>query len=283
MQRQHQIQLFQSKSIRSVWDEEKQEWYFSVVDAVAVLTDSENPTDYLKKMRKRDAILGDYLGTNCPQIDMVTETGKTRKTLAANPKQLLRIIQSIPSKKAEPFKLWLAQIGSERLDSSQDPELTIELAMKQYKNLGYSDEWINLRLQSIKIRKDLTDEWNKSGVKEGLEYAVLTNLMSKEWSGKNIADYKKLKNLKKESLRDNMTSLELVLNMLAEATTSEIHKNENISGFAQSKIVAKRGASVAKTARIAAEKQTGKPVVSSQNAKSLGNIKKNELPLIYEN
>jgi prophage antirepressor-like protein len=283
MQKQHQIQLFQSKSIRSVWDEEKQEWYFSVVDAVAVLTDSENPTDYLKKMRKRDAILGDYLGTNCPQIDMVTETGKTRKTLAANPKQLLRIIQSIPSKKAEPFKLWLAQIGSERLDSSQDPELTIELAMKQYKNLGYSDEWINLRLQSIKIRKDLTDEWNKSGVKEGLEYAVLTNLMSKEWSGKNIADYKKLKNLKKESLRDNMTSLELVLNMLAEATTSEIHKNENISGFAQSKIVAKRGASVAKTARIAAEKQTGKPVVSSQNAKSLGNIKKNELPLIYEN
>ncbi|GBU23994.1 hypothetical protein R83H12_00614 [Fibrobacteria bacterium R8-3-H12] len=266
----NKIQLFENKRVRSVWDAEKEEWFFSVVDVVAVLTDSENPTDYLKKMRKRDNILGDYLGTNCPQIDMMTETGKMRKTLAANPKQLLRIIQSIPSKKAEPFKLWLAQVGSERLDSAQDPELTIELAMKQYKQLGYSDDWINLRLQSIKTRKELTDEWNKSGVKEGLEYAILTNLMSKEWSGKTIADYKKFKNLKKESLRDNMTSLELVLNMLAEATTSEIHKNKKVDGLEQSKIVAKQGASVAKTARIAAEKQTGKPVVNSKNAKLLG-------------
>jgi len=178
----NKIQLFENKKVRSVWDAEKEEWFFSVVDVVAALTDSENPTDYLKKMRKRDNILGDYLGTNCPQIDMMTETGKMRKTLAANPKQLLRIIQSIPSKKAEPFKLWLAQIGSERLDSSQNPELTIELAMKQYKQLGYNDEWINLRLQSIKTRKELTDEWNKSGVKESFEYAILTNLMSKEWS-----------------------------------------------------------------------------------------------------
>jgi len=270
----NKIQLFGNKKIRSIWDAEKEEWFFSVVDVVAVLTDSENPTDYLKKMRKRDNILGDYLGTNCPQIDMMTETGKMRKTLAANPKQLLRIIQSIPSKKAEPFKLWLAQIGSERLDSSQNPELTLELAMKQYKQLGYSDEWINLRLQSIKTRKELTDEWNKSGVKEDLEYAILTNLMSKEWSGKTIADYKKFKNLKKESLRDNMTSLELVLNMLAEATTSEIHKNKKVEGLEQSKIVAKQGAGVAKTARIATEKLTGKPVVNSKNAKLLGNRNK---------
>ena len=267
----NKIQLFENRKVRSAWDAEKEEWFFSVVDVVAVLTDSENPTDYLKKMRKRDTILGDYLGTNCPQIDMTTETGKIRKTLAANPKQLLRIIQSIPSKKAEPFKLWLAQIGSERLDSSQDPELTIELAMKQYRHLGYSDEWINLRLQSIKIRKELTDEWDKSGVQQGKEYAELTDFMSKTWSGMTTREYKKFKNLKKESLRDNMTSLELVLNMLAEATTSEIHKNEEIQGFDQSKTVAKRGASVAKTARIAAEKQTGKPVVNPQNAKLLGN------------
>jgi len=251
----NKIQSFENKKVRSIWDAEKEEWFFSVVDVVAVLTDSENPTDYLKKMRKRDNILGDYLGTNCPQIDMMTETGKMRKTLAANPKQLLRIIQSIPSKKAEPFKLWLAQIGSERLDSSQNPELTIELAMKQYKQLGYNDEW------------------SKSGVKEGLEYAILTNLMSKEWSGKTIADYKKFKNLKKESLRDNMTSLELVLNMLAEATTSEIHKNKKVEGLEQSKIVAKQGAGVAKTARIATERLTGKPVVNSKNAKLLGNVK----------
>jgi len=268
----NKVQLFENKRVRSVWDEEKEEWFFSVVDVVAVLTDSADPTDYLKKMRKRDNILGDYLGTNCPQVEMMTGTGKMRKTLAANPKQLLRIIQSIPSPKAEPFKLWLAQVGSERLNSSQDPELTIELAMKQYKNLGYSDEWINLRLQSIKTRKELTDEWNKSGVRNDFEYAILTNLMSKEWSGKSVVDYKKFKNLKKESLRDNMTSLELVLNMLAEATTSEIHKNENVSGFEQTKTVAKRGASVAKTARIAAEKQTGKSVISSKNAKLLGNI-----------
>ena len=268
----NKIRLFESRKVRSVWNAEKEDWFFSVVDVVAVLTDSENPTDYLKKMRKRDSVLGDYLGTNCPQVTMMTETGKMRKTLAANPKQLLRIIQSIPGKKAEPFKLWLAQVGSERLDSSQDPELTIELAMQQYKHLGYSDEWINLRLQSIKTRKDLTDEWSKSGVKKGLEYAILTDLMSKEWSGKSIAEYKKFKALKKESLRDNMTSLELVISMLAEATTSEIHKNENVSGFKQSKIVAKRGSGVAKTARIAAEKQTGKPVVSSKNAKLLYNI-----------
>jgi len=268
----NKVQLFENKRVRSVWDEEKEEWFFSVVDVVAVLTDSPRARKYWNALKTKLNEEGSELSQDLGQLKMQSDDGKYYLTDVATARQLLRLIQSIPSPKAEPFKLWLAQVGSERLNSSQDPELTIELAMKQYKNLGYSDEWINLRLQSIKTRKELTDEWNKSGVRNDFEYAILTNLMSKEWSGKSVADYKKLKNLKKESLRDNMTSLELVLNMLAEATTSEIHKNENVSGFEQTKTVAKRGASVAKTARIAAEKQTGKPVISSKNAKLLGNI-----------
>jgi hypothetical protein len=268
----NKIQLFENKKVRSVWDAEKEEWFFSVVDVVAVLTDSPRARKYWSALKTKLIDEGSELSQELGQLKMLSNDGKYYLTDVATAKQLLRLIQSIPSPKAEPFKLWLAQIGSERLDSSQNPELTIELAVKQYKQLGYNDEWINLRLQSIKMRKELTDEWNKSGVKEGLEYAILTNLMSKEWSGKTIADYKKFKNLKKESLRDNMTSLELVLNMLAEATTSEIHKNKKVYGLEQSKIVAKQGASVAKTAKIAAEKQTGKSVVNSKNAKLLGNI-----------
>lgn len=209
------IKLFESKEIRTLWDEENETWWFSVVDVVGALTESANPTDYLKKLRKRDELLGGYLGTNCPQVAMRTETGKMRKTLAANTQQLLRIIQSIPSKKAEPFKLWLAQVGSERLDQLQDPELSIEQAMRDYKRLGYSDNWINQRLKSIEIRKELTDEWKRHGLREGQEFATLTDIIYQAWAGKTAKEYKQLKGLKKESLRDNMTNKELVLNMLA--------------------------------------------------------------------
>jgi len=180
----NEIKLFENKQIRSVWNADTEEWYLSLVDVIGVLTDSINPTDYLKKLRKRDEILGDYIGTNCPHVEMFTETGKKRKTLSATPKQFFRIVQSIPSKKAEPFKLWLAEVANDRLNELQDPELTIDRAMLAYRALGYSEEWINTRLQSIQFRKELTDEWKKAGVEEGLEYAILTNLMTKEWSGK---------------------------------------------------------------------------------------------------
>lgn len=212
----HAIQLFENKKIRTAWDEEQEEWYFSVVDVIAVLTDSQNPTDYLKKMRKRDKILGTYLGTNCPQIAMKGFNGKTRKVLAANTEQLLRIIQSIPSPKAEPFKLWLAQIGRERIEETIDPELTIDRALETYQQKGYSREWINQRLQAIQVRKELTDEWKDRGVQKGLEYAILTDEITRAWSGMNTRQYKKFKGLKKENLRDNMTTTEIILNMLAE-------------------------------------------------------------------
>ncbi|MCL1972416.1 MAG: phage antirepressor protein [Endomicrobia bacterium] len=266
----NKIKLFEDKKIRTVWNEKEEEWYFSVVDVISALTDSTNPTDYLKKLRKRDRIVGVYIGTNCPQVDMVTNTGKLRKTLAAAPKQLLRIIQSIPSKKAEPFKLWLAQVGQERINEAQNPELTINRAMKQYKALGFSNDWINLRLQSIQVRKELTDEWDNSGVKEGLEYAILTNLMTKEWTGKTVKEYKKHKNLKKENLRDNMTTLELVLNMLAETTTTELSKTKLPKNFSESKTIAKEGGTVASNTRKEIEKRSGRSVISSKNAKILG-------------
>jgi len=215
MSAENSIQLFQGQQVRTTWDEANEEWLFSVVDVVGILTESVNPTDYLKKLRKRDEQLGIYLGTNCPQVAMMTNSGKMRKTLAATPEQLLRLIQSIPSKKAEPFKLWLAKVGSERLDETQDPELTINRAMREYQALGYSEDWINARLQSIRFRKELTNEWKRTSVNDELEYAILTNLMTKEWSGNSIQEYKHLKQLKKENLRDNMTSLELALNMTA--------------------------------------------------------------------
>lgn len=265
------IELFENRKIRSVWNAETEEWHLSLVDVIAALTDSVNPTDYLKKLRKRDEILGDYIGTNCPQINMPTETGKIRKTLSATPKQLFRIVQSIPSKKAEPFKLWLAEVANDRLDEMQDPELTIDRAMLAYRALGYSEEWINTRLQSIQFRKELTDQWKKTGVKEGLEYAILTNLMTKEWSGKTIVQYKNFKGLKKENLRDNMTNIELALNILAEASATEISKTKNPDGFKQSQSVALEGAKVAKDARKNLEQRTGKSIISPLNAKAFPN------------
>jgi hypothetical protein len=204
------IKPFEGKRIRTARDEEHQEWYFSIVDVVEVLTDSPNPTDYLKKMRKRDTILGSYVGTNCPQIAMPTPTGKMRKTLAANTEQLLRIIQSIPSPKAEPFKLWLAMVGKERIDETIDPELTIDRALETYLRKGYSREWINQRLQSIQVRKELTDEWQDRGVRQGAEYAILTDEITRAWTGMTTRQYKNFKDLKKENLRDNMSTLELV-------------------------------------------------------------------------
>ena len=272
MEKGNSIKLFEDKKIRSVWNEEEEEWYFSVVDVIDLLTDSANPTDYLKKLRKRDALLGDYIGTNCPQVAMTTETGKQRKTLAANTAQLFRIIQSIPSKKAEPFKLWLAEVAKQRLDQMQDPELSIEQAMTDYKRLGYSDNWINQRLKSIEIRKSLTDEWKRLGLEEGVEFATLTDIIYKTWAGKTAKEYKKFKDLKKENLRDNMTNKELVLNMLAELSTKEISETTNPESFPEHEDVARRGGNIAKEARLKLEAETGRKVVSPLNAKSLRSI-----------
>jgi len=263
------IVLFKDKSIRSHWDAEQEEWFFSVVDVVAALTDSANPTDYLKKLRKRDEQLGSYVGTNCPQVAMQTGTGKMRKTLAASTQQLLRIVQSIPSKKAEPFKLWLADVANQRLDQLQDPELSIEQAMLDYKRLGYSDNWINQRLKSIEIRKELTDEWRKRGLQEGVEFAFLTDVIYKTWAGKTAKEYKQYKGLKKENLRDNMTNKELVINMLAELSTKEISEVINPQSLPEHEDVAKRGGGVAKEARLKLEAETGKKVVSKQNTRKL--------------
>ena len=268
----NKIQLFESKKIRSAWNEEEEEWYFSVVDVIEALTDSANPTDYLKKLRKRDSLLGDYIGTNCPQVAMTTETGKQRKTLAANTNQIFRIIQSIPSKKAEPFKLWLAEVAKQRLDQMQDPELSIEQAMTDYKRLGYSDNWINQRLKSIEIRKDLTDEWKRLGLQEGVEFATLTDIIYQTWAEKNAKEYKQFKGLKKENLRDNMTNKELVLNMLAELSTKEISETTNPESFPEHEDVARRGGNIAKEARLKLEAETGKKVVSPLNAKSIHSI-----------
>ena len=266
---QSKIKLFESQTIRSHWDAEAEEWFFSVVDVVAALTDSVNPTDYLKKLRKRDVLLGEYLGTNCPQVAMQTDSGKMRKTLAASTEQLLRIVQSIPSKKAEPFKLWLAEVGRERLDQLQDPELSIEQAMVDYKRLGYSDNWINQRLKSIEIRKELTDEWKKHGLQEGPEFAFLTDVIYKTWADKSAKEYKQFKGLKKENLRDNMTNKELVLSMLAELSTKEISETVQPQTLDDHEAVAKRGGGVAKQARLKLEAETGKKVISPQNAKQI--------------
>ena len=270
------IKLFESNRIRSQWDDEAQTWWFSVVDVIGALTESTNPTDYLKKLRKRDALLGSYLGTNCPQVAMQTESGKLRKTLAASTEQLLRIVQSIPSPKAEPFKLWLAQVGSERLDETADPELSIDRAVQNYQRLGYSTQWINQRLKSIEVRKALTDEWDKAGVQQGQEYAALTDLMSRTWSGLSIRDYKQHKGLKKENLRDHMTNTELVLNMLAEVAATDIAQVRQPQGFAESAQTAQEGAQTAKAARLQLEKSTGRKVVSKRNAKQLGTGHGNE-------
>ena len=268
MTKETSIKLFEERKVRTVWNEEQEEWYFSVVDVVGVLTDSPNPTDYLKKLRKRDKLFGEYIGTNCPHVEMITETGKNRKTLAASTKDLFRIIQSIPSPKAEPFKQWLAHVAKERLDQLQDPELSIEQAMLDYKRLGYSDNWINQRLKSIEIRKELTDEWKSKGVQEGAEFATLTDIITKTWSDKTTKEYKRFKGLKKENLRDNMTNTELVLNMLAELSTKNISETSNPETLEEHAQVAVQGGEIARNARQELELKTGKSAISSLNAKS---------------
>jgi len=264
-----EIKLFDNKKIRSSWNKEEEKWYFSIVDIIEVLTDSINPQVYWRVLKKRMLAEGNETVTNCNGLKMVASDGKYRITDVADTEQLLRLIQSIPSPKAEPFKLWLAQVGYERIEESQDPEKSIDRAMESYKNLGYSDAWINQRLKSIEVRKELTDEWDNRGVKKGQQYATLTDIITQAWSGKSVKQYKSLKGLKKENLRDNMTNLELVLNMLAEATTTEISKENNPKTFDDSKKIAAKGGEIAGDTRKKIEEQTGKKIVSSQNAKVL--------------
>lgn len=269
---QDKVALFENKKIRSIWVETEEAWYFSVVDVVGALTDSTNPTDYLKKMRKRDSELAAYLGTNCPQIGMLTETGKIRKTLAGNTEQILRIIQSIPSPKAEPFKLWLARVGAERIEETADPELAIDRAFETYMKKGYTKEWIHQRLLSIRIRNDLTAEWDTRGVQKGMEYAILTDEITKAWTGMTTRQYKNLKGLKKQNLRDNMSDLELVLNMLAEATTTEFSKTIKPNTFDENVKVAQKGGAVAGDARKSIEATSGRHVITKQNALDFTNV-----------
>ena len=266
------VKMFEGSQIRSVWDNEREEWYFSVVDVVGVLSESKNPTDYLRKMKKRDEILASYLGTNCPKVGMVSTNGKIRKVLAGNLKDIFRIIQSIPSPKAEPFKMWLAEVGKERIDEIIDPELTIDRALESYARKGYSREWINQRLQAIQVRKELTDTWQDHGVKGSNEYAILTNEISKAWSGMTTREYKDFKGLKKENLRDNMSTTELILNMLAETATKDIAEAKNPQGLEENKQVAQDGGSIAGDARKSIEARTGKPVITSKNAIDLGRL-----------
>lgn len=266
------VKMFEGSQIRSVWDNEREEWYFSIVDVVGVLSESKNPTDYLRKMKKRDEILASYLGTNCPKVGMVSTNGKIRKVLAGNLKDVFRIIQSIPSPKAEPFKMWLAEVGKERIDEIIDPELTIDRALEGYARKGYSREWINQRLQAIQVRKELTDTWQDHGVKAGNEYAILTNEISKAWSGMTTREYKDFKGLKKENLRDNMSTTELILNMLAETATKDIAEATNPQGLDENKQVAQDGGSIAGDARKSIEARTGKPVITSKNAIDLGRL-----------
>lgn len=261
------IKLFEEKRVRTVWDDKQEKWFFSVVDVVAVLTDSANPTDYLKKMRKRDPELGSFVGTNCPQVAMLTDTGKKRLTLAADTEGMFRIIQSIPSPKAEPFKLWMARVAAERLDQMQNPELSINQALMDYKRLGYSDNWINQRLKSIEIRKELTDEWKRHGLQEGMQFATLTDIIYQTWSDMTAREYKQFKGLKKENLRDNMTNKELVLNMLAELSTKEISESRNPETFSEHQQIARQGGEIARNARMELEEKTGKEVISPMNAK----------------
>ena len=267
------LQKFEDQSIRTAWDEEQEEWYFSVVDVVNALTEQKTPrgaSNYWAKLKQRLKAEGaNELLTNCQQLKMKASDGKRRLTDVATTEQLLRIIQSIPSKKAEPFKMWLAQVGRERIEEIIDPELTIERALATYAKKGYPAEWINQRLQTIRARKELTDAWNDHGVQEGKEYAILTDEVTKAWSGMNTRQYKNLKGLKKENLRENMSTLELALNMLAEATTTELVKVQNPQGLAENKTVAKQGGQIAGTARKNIEAQTGRPVITSGNAKSL--------------
>ncbi|MBY0486565.1 MAG: hypothetical protein K2P85_05170 [Flavobacteriaceae bacterium] len=269
------IQLFEDKKVRAIWDSDQEKWFVSIIDVIAILTDSVDANAYWRKLKQRLKSEGNETVTNCHGLKMTAADGKMRLTDVADTEQLFRLIQSIPSPKAEPFKLWLAQVASERLDEIQDPELTIDRALEQYLQLGYSENWINQRLKSIEIRKELTDEWKSRGLKEGQQFATLTDIISKSWSGKTTKEYKILKGLKKENLRDNMTNTELILNMLAEASTKDISQAVNPENFGESKKVAKQGGNVAKVALKELEAKTGKKVVSSLNAKSLLGSNKN--------
>jgi hypothetical protein len=268
------IQLFEDKRIRTAWDEEKQEWFLSIVDVCAVLTDSDYQTarNYWKWLKNKLKDEGSELVSHTNQLKMKAHDGKMRDTDAANAEQILRLVQSIPSPKAEPFKMWLARVGSERIDETIDPELTIERALETYLKKGYSREWINQRLQAIQVRKELTDEWDDRGVQKGIEYAILTDEISKAWSGMTTRKYKNYKGLKKENLRDNMSTLEVVLNMLAEATTTELAKVHDAQGLVENQQVARRGGKVAGNARKEIEADTGKPVITSQNAVDFGKL-----------
>ena len=267
MVKQNKIKLFEEKKIRTLWDSETEEWYFSVVDVVAVLTDSENPRRYWSDLKRKLVKEGSQLYEEIVQLKMLSSDGKYYKTDVATAQQLFRLIQSIPSPKAEPFKLWMSQVAAERLDQIQDPELSIEQAMKDYKRLGYSDNWINQRLKSIEIRKELTDEWKKHGLQEGVQFATLTDIIYQTWSDMTARQYKQFKGLKKENLRDNMTNKELVLNMLAELSTKEISENNNPETFEDHKEIAFQGGEIARNARMELEAKTGRSVISSMNAK----------------
>lgn len=267
-----QIQLFENQAIRTVWDDKTEEWYFSVQDVVAILTDSTDPKQYIKKMRTRDPELSDNWGTICTPVQMVAADGKKRKIQAANTEGILRIIQSIPSRKAEPLKRWLAQVGKDRIDETLDPELIAERLVNTYERKGYTREWINQRLQAISARKELTDEWKDRGIEKNSEFAILTDEVTRAWSGMSTRQYKNLKGLKKESLRDNMSTLELVLNMLAEVSTREISQVENPQGLQQNRDIARRGGSIAGEARRQIEMQTGKSAVTAKNAVQLNHV-----------
>ena len=266
------LQLFENKAIRTAWDEEKEEWYFSIVDVVAVLTDSPNPQTYWRVMKKRLKDEGNETVTNCNALKMTAADGKKRLTDVATTEQLLRIIQSIPSPKAEPFKLWLAEVGRERIEETIDPEQAIDRALETYLKKGYTREWINQRLQAIQVRKELTDEWQDRGVKKGVEYAILTDEITRAWSGMTTRQYKKLKGLKKENLRDNMSTTEIILNMLAETSTKDISQASKPETFEENIEVARRGGNVAGIAKQALEEETGKPVITSQNAAQLNAV-----------
>ena len=266
MTKKQQIQLFEEKKVRTAWDEQEEKWYFSIVDVCGVLTDSENPQTYWRVLKNRLKKEGNETVTNCNALKMLSPDGKMRLTDVADTEQLFRLIQSIPSKKAEPFKQWMASVAKLRLDQLTDPELSIEQAIADWRRKGYSESWVNNRVKSIEVRKGLTDEWNRAGVKQGQEYASLTDIITREWSGKTTKQYKLFKGLKKESLRDNMTNTELILNMLAESAATDLSKEQNPKGYSQSAKIAKKGGSVAKAARVELESQLGHSVISSAKA-----------------
>lgn len=267
MAKKTEIKLFQDRQVRSVWDDAQEQWYFSIADVVSILTDSADPKQYIKKMKSRDDSLKSNWGTICTLVPMVSEDGKMHREMAATTEGILRVIQSIPSPKAEPFKQWMAQVAAQRLDQMADPELSINQALADYKRLGYSDNWINQRLKSIEIRKDLTDQWKLHNVEEGIQYATLTDIIYQAWAGRTAKEYKQLKGLKKENLRDNMTNEELVLNMLAELSTTSITKSKDPQSLEENMLCAAEGGGVARVAREELEAKTGRPVVSSLSAK----------------